>query len=68
MECWISSIAFDGTSSDSNFSASHWSRHGSLVSISQQFVTTRVVHLSKRPKQAYLLNQTEAELQKLILL
>ena len=32
----------------SNFSAFHWSPHGSLVSIGQHFVTTRVVHLSKR--------------------
>ena len=31
-----------------NFSAFHWSSHGSLVSIGQHFVTTRVVHLPKR--------------------
>ena len=31
-----------------NFSAFHWSPHGSLVSIGQYFVTTRVVHLPKR--------------------
>ena len=31
-----------------NFSAFHWSPHGSLVSIGQHFVTTRVVHLPKR--------------------
>ena len=31
-----------------NFSAIHWSPHGSLVSIGQHFVTTRVVHLPKR--------------------
>ena len=31
-----------------NFSAFHWSEHGSLVSIGQHFVTTRVVHLPKR--------------------
>ena len=30
-----------------NFSVFHWS-HGSLVSIGQHFVTTRVVHLPKR--------------------
>ena len=30
-----------------NFSAVHWSLHGSLVSIVQRFVTTRVVHLPK---------------------
>ena len=33
-----------------NFSAFHWSPHGSLVSIGQHFVTTRVVHLPKRTK------------------
>ena len=31
-----------------NFSAFHWSPHGSLVSIGQHFVTTRAVHLPKR--------------------
>ena len=30
------------------FSAFHWSLHGSLVSIGQHFVTTRVVYLPKR--------------------
>ena len=35
-----------------NFSAFHWSLHGSLVSIGQHFITTRVVHLPKRTKQA----------------
>ena len=31
-----------------NFSAFHWSLHGSLVSIGQHFITMRVVHLPKR--------------------
>ena len=31
-----------------NFSAFHWSPHGSLVSIGQHFGTTKVVHLPKR--------------------
>ena len=31
-----------------NFSDFHWSPYGSLVSTSQHFVTTRVVHLPKR--------------------
>ena len=31
-----------------NFSASHWSPHGCLITIGQHFVTTRVVHLPKR--------------------
>ena len=50
-----SSVAFDETSSywsepkkTPNFSAFHRSPHGSLVSIGQNFVTTRVVHLPKR--------------------
>ena len=36
----------------SNFSGFHWSPHGSLVSIGQHFITTRIVHLPKGPKQA----------------
>ena len=32
----------------SNFSAFHWSPHGSLVSIGQHFVAKRVVHLPRR--------------------
>ena len=35
-----------------NFLAFHWSPHSSLVSIGQHFVTMRVVHLPKGPKQA----------------
>ena len=31
-----------------NLSAFHWSPHGSLVSIGQHFVFTRIVHLPKR--------------------
>ena len=31
-----------------NFSAFHWSPHGSLVSIGQHFVITRVVHFTER--------------------
>ena len=31
-----------------NFSAFHWSPHGSLVSIGQSFLTTRGEHLPKR--------------------
>ena len=33
-----------------NFSAFHWSPYGSLFSIGQVFVATRVVHLPKRTK------------------
>ena len=48
-----SSIAFDETSSywsapkTPNFSAFRWSPRGSLVSIGQHFIATRVVHLPK---------------------
>ena len=42
-----------------NFSAFHWSPHGSLVSIGQHFVTTRVVHLPKRIETSLI---TEADL------
>ena len=51
-----SSTAFDETSSywsapkTPNFSAFHWSPRGSLVSIDQHFVATRVVHLRNRTK------------------
>ena len=37
-----------------NFSAFHWSLHGSLVSIGQHFVTTRVVHLPKRTETSFI--------------
>ena len=33
-----------------NFSAFHWPPHGSLVSIGQHFVDTRVVHLPKQDR------------------
>ena len=42
-----------------NFSAFHWSPYGSLVSIGQHVVTTRVVHLPKRTKTSLI---TEADL------
>ena len=47
-------IAFDETLVISqrqkapNFSAFNWLPHGSLLSIGQHFITTRVVHLPKR--------------------
>ena len=42
-----------------NFSTFHWSPRGSLVSIGQHFVTTRVVHLLNRPETSLI---TEADL------
>ena len=35
-------------------SAFYWSPHGSLVSIGQQFVTTRIVHLPKRTETSFI--------------
>ena len=37
-----------------NFSAFHWSAHGSLASIDQHFVNTRVVHLPKRTETSFI--------------
>ena len=37
-----------------DFSAFHWSPHGSLVSIGQHFVIMRVVHLPKRTETSLL--------------
>ena len=50
-----------------NFSAFHWSPHGSPLSIGQHFVTTRVVHLPKRAEtslitEAYLLTESDQAL------
>ena len=56
MECFINSPALSLLMKHlvigqhlktSNFSAFHWSPRGSLVSIGQHFVATRVVHLPK---------------------
>ena len=56
MECSINSLALSllmkhlvtgQCLKTPNFSAFHWSPHGSLVSIGQHFVATRVVHLPK---------------------
>ena len=43
----------------SNFSAFHWSPHGSQVSIGQHFVIIRVVHLPKRTETSLI---TESDL------
>ena len=42
-----------------NFSAFHWSPHGSLIAIGQHFVATRVVHLPKRTETSLI---TESDL------
>ena len=45
-----------------NFSAIHWSQHSSLVSIGQNYVTTRVVHLPKMTEKSLLPNRTQSNL------
>ena len=45
-----------------NFSAFHWSPHCSLVSTSQDFVTTRVVCLAKRTETSLITKSDEANL------
>ena len=47
MECSVINPALSLLMKASNFSAFLWSPHGSLVSIGQDFVTTRVVHSPK---------------------
>ena len=42
-----------------NFSAFHWSPHGSLASVGQHFTTLRVVHLLKRTETSLI---TESDL------
>ena len=44
-----------------NFSAFHWSLYGSLISIGQNFVTTRVVHLPKRPGTSLITESDQSE-------
>ena len=43
-----------------NFSAFHWSPHGNLVSIGQQFVTTRVVHLPKMTERSLIIESDQS--------
>ena len=45
-----------------NFSAFHWSPRGSLVSVGQHYVATRVVHLPKSTETSLIPNRTEADL------
>ena len=44
-----------------NFSAFHWSPCGSLVSIGQNFVTTRVLHLPKRTETSLVTESDQSE-------
>ena len=45
---------------DPNFSAFHWSPHGSLVSTGQHFVTARVVHLPKRTETSLIIESDQS--------
>ena len=44
-----------------NFPAFHWSLRGSLVSIGQHFVATRVVHLPKSTETSLITESNESE-------
>ena len=50
-----------------NFSAFHWSPHGSLVSIGQHFVTTRVVYLPKRIETSLITESDQNEINRQLL-
>ena len=43
-----------------NFSTFHWSPHGRLITIGQHFVTTRVVHLSKRTETSLITESNQS--------
>ena len=43
-----------------NFSAFHWSLHGSQVSIGQHFVATRVVHLPRSTETSLITESDES--------
>ena len=43
-----------------NFSAFHWSPHGRLVSIGQNFVTKKVVHLPKRTETSLIIESDQS--------
>ena len=45
-----------------NFLAFHWAPHGSLVSIGQHFVTTRVIHLQKRTETSLIFESDRSQL------
>ena len=44
-----------------NFSAFHWSPHGSLVSLGQHFLTMREVHLPKRTETSFITESEQSE-------
>ena len=45
-----------------DFSAFHWSPHGSLISIGQHFVTTRVVYLPKKTETGSIIESDQTGL------
>ena len=55
LSLWMKHVVIGQRQKVPNFSAFHWSPHGSLVSIGQHFVTTRVVHLHKWTETVYYL-------------
>ena len=63
MECYIikpaQSLLMKHLVIGPDFSAFHWSPHGSLVSIGQHFVIIRVVHLPKKTEASLI---TESDL------
>ena len=69
MECSITNPALSllmkhlviGQRQKAYFSAFHWSPHGSLVSIGQHFVITRVVHLPKRTETSLITESDRSE-------
>ena len=48
LSVWMKHLVIGQRQKAPNFSDFHWSPHGSLDSIGQHFVTTRVAHLPKR--------------------
>ena len=48
LSLWMKPLDISQHQKAPNFSAFHWSPQGSLVSIGQHFLTTSMVHLSKR--------------------
>ena len=71
MECYIINLALSllmkhlvigQRQKAPNFSAFYWSPHGSLVSIGQHFVTTKVVHLPKRTETSLITESDQTDL------
>ena len=59
LSLWMKHLVISQRLKAPKFSAFHWSPHSSLVSIGQNFVSTRVVHLPKRTETSLI---TESDL------